>query len=122
MTLEKDEGGESKYYLSYPKPPVLDMKWINCDINVAEWANIPKFSTLGDIVTPLRLLELFFDDVLVDMNFGYNKLYSYREKAGISFEITNEKIRSFLSMLLFSGCHKLPGCKMSWEATPNTFL
>ena len=43
-------------------------------------------------MTPLRLLELFFDDVLLDMIVGYTKLYSHRERAGISFEITNEKI------------------------------
>ena len=61
--------------------------------------NIPKWSTLGDIVTPLRLLELSFDDVLFDMIFGYTKLYSHREKAGISFEMTNEKIPLFLTML-----------------------
>ena len=67
------------------------MKWENRDINVVEWANIPKFGTLDDIVTPLRLLELFFDDVLVDMIVGYAKLYSHREKADISFEITKEK-------------------------------
>ena len=27
---------QSKYYLSYTKPPVLDMKWENRDINVIE--------------------------------------------------------------------------------------
>ena len=59
MTLEKDKEDQSKYYLSYPKPPVLDIKWANRDINVVEWANIPKFSALDDLVTPLRLLELF---------------------------------------------------------------
>ena len=114
MTLEKDKEDESKYYVNYPKPTVLDMKWPNRNINVVKWAHSPKFSTLDDIVIPLRLLELFFDDVLVDtcyssmvgMIFGYTKLYSHREKAGISFEITNEKIRLFLSMLLLSGCHK----------------
>ena len=53
MTLEK-------YCLSYPKPPVLEMMWTNRDINVAEWANIAKFSMLVDLETPLRLLELFF--------------------------------------------------------------
>ena len=95
MTLEKDK--------SYPKPPVLNMKWVNRDINVVEWANIPKFSKLDDIVTPLRLLELFFDDVLVDMIVGYTKLYSHREKADIGFEITKEKIRFILSMLLLGG-------------------
>ena len=60
MTLEKDKEDQSKYYLSYPKPPVLDMKLANRDINVVEWANIPNFSALDDLVTPPRLLELFF--------------------------------------------------------------
>ena len=52
MTLEKDN--------SYPKPPVLNMKWANRDINVVKWGNIPKFSVLDNLVTPLRPLELFF--------------------------------------------------------------
>ena len=60
MTLEKDKEDQSKYYLSYPKPPVLDMKLANRDINVVEWANIPNFSALDDLVTPPRLIELFF--------------------------------------------------------------
>ena len=77
---------------------------------------------LDDIVTLLRLLKLFFDDILVDMIFGYTKLHSHREKANISFEITNERIRLFSSMLLLSGCHKLPDCKMYWEAIPDTFV
>ena len=46
MRLEEDKDGQSKYYLSYPKPPVLDMKWENRDINVTEWANIPNFFLL----------------------------------------------------------------------------
>ena len=45
LTLEKDKGGQSKY-LRYAKPPALDMKWENHDINVAEWENIPKFPLL----------------------------------------------------------------------------
>ena len=54
------------------------MKWENRDINVTERTNIPIFSKLDDIVTTLRLLELFFDDVIVDMIVGYTKLYSHR--------------------------------------------
>ena len=60
MTLEKDKEDQSKYYLSYPKLPVLDMKSETRDINVVEWANIPNFSALDDLVTPPRLIELFF--------------------------------------------------------------
>ena len=43
------------------------MKLANRDINVVEWTKIPKFSKVDDIVTPLRLLELLFDVVLVDV-------------------------------------------------------
>ena len=60
MTLEKGKEDQSKHYLSYPKPPDLDMKSENQDINVVEWANIPMFIVLDELVTPLRLLELFF--------------------------------------------------------------
>ena len=60
MTLEKDKTDETKYYLSYPKPPLLDIKWANRDVNIVDWANIPKFCVLHNLVTPLRLFELFF--------------------------------------------------------------
>ena len=73
-----------------------------------------------NIVTPLKLLELLFDNVLVDMIAGYTKLYSHREKTDISFEITNGKICLFSTMLLLSGCHKLLDHKMYWKMTPNT--
>ena len=105
-TLEKDKEDHSKYYLSYPKPPVLDMKWETRDIDVVERANTERFSKLDNKVTPLRLLKLFFDDVLVDMIVGYTKLCIHREKADISFETTNKKTWLFLSMLLLSGCNR----------------
>ena len=88
------------------------MKWENCDINVVERANISKLSRLDDIVIPLRLSELYFDDVLVDKIIGYTELYSHREKASMSFAITNEKIYLLLSMLLLRGCHKFPDRKI----------
>ena len=46
LTLEKDEEGQNKCYLSYPKPPLLNLEQENRDINVAERANIPKFPSL----------------------------------------------------------------------------
>ena len=88
-TLKKDKEDLSKCYLRYPKPPFLKRKWENRDINVIERTNIPKISKLDDIVIRLRLLNLFFDEVLVDMILGYINLHIHREKADISFEITN---------------------------------
>ena len=46
LTLERDKKDQNKYYLRYPRLPVSDMKWENHDINVVEWANIPKFPLL----------------------------------------------------------------------------
>ena len=60
LTLEKDKEDQSKYYFSYQKLPVLDIKSANRDINVVEWANISNFSALDNLVTPLRLLALSF--------------------------------------------------------------
>ena len=61
MTLEKDKEDQSKYYLSYPKPPVLDTKWANRDIDAVVWENIPKFSALNHLVTS----QIILCDVLV---------------------------------------------------------
>ena len=63
-------------------------------------------------MTLLSLLKLCFGDVLVDLIFGLTRLYSRREKADISFEITNENYL-FSSMLLLSGCHKLSDRKQN---------
>ena len=46
MTLEKVNEDQSKYYFSYPKQPVLDIKWEYHDINAVEWTNIPKIPPL----------------------------------------------------------------------------
>ena len=95
------------------------MKWETRDIDAGERANSGKFSKLDNIVTPLRLLELFFDDVLVDTIIGYTKLYSHRDKANISFETNNEKIWLFLSMLLLSGCHRFQTVKCIGRRSSN---
>ena len=118
-STQKDKEDHSKYYLSYLKPPVLDMKWKTRDINVVERAHTEMFSKIDNIVTPLRLLEVLFDDVLVDMFVGHTKLYNHREKADISFEITNGKICLFLSILLLSWCHKILDRKRYWEMTTD---
>ena len=98
------------------------MNWKNCNINVLQRVNTPKFSKLDNIVAPLRPFELFFDDVLIDMIVGYTKLYNHREKADISFEITKEKIYLLLRILLLSGYHILPDPKMYLGKTADTFV
>ena len=62
------------------------MKSESRDINVVKQANIPQFSKLDDIGTPLTIFESFFVNVLVDTVVGYTKLYDHREKADTSLE------------------------------------
>ena len=62
------------------------MKWKNCDIDVLQQANIVQFNRLDDIGIPLRLFELFFVNMLIDMIVGYTKLYGHREKVDTSLE------------------------------------
>ena len=71
------------------KKPILNR------VNVVELADIPDFSKLEDIGTPLRLFESLFDDALVDLIVCYTKLYINREKAMTSFEIIDETFRLF---------------------------
>ena len=63
------------------------MKWENCDINLVEQANIPKFSKIEKNGTPLRLFGLLIDDALVDMIVSCNKLYDHIEKADTSLKL-----------------------------------
>ena len=62
-------------------------------------------------MTPLILLKFVSEDVLGDMIVGYTKLYNHRGKPILMFEVTNEKVRFFLSMLLCSGWQKFPDQK-----------
>ena len=54
-----------------------------------------RISKPDDIGTPLKLFELFFDDILVYMIVGYSKLHGHRKKECTSCEITNETFRLF---------------------------
>ena len=103
MVPHRHKEGYRKGDLSYPKHLVLYIEWENRDINVVERANTKKFSKLNNIMTPLILLKFFSEDVLGDMIVGYTKLYNHRGKPILMFEVTNEKVRFFLSMLLCSG-------------------
>ena len=76
------------------------------DFNFVEQIKISEYSKLGNIGTPLRLFELFFEDALVDMTFDFTMLYGHRERADTSFEIKNGIFCLFLGIVLLSGHHE----------------
>ena len=85
------------------------MKWENCDINVVKQANMPTFSKLDDIGTPLRFFELFFGDALVGMIVNWIHTPSgtvVERKQTLVLKTYNKTFHLFLGMLLLSGCHE----------------
>ena len=62
------------------------MKGKNCDIIIAKQGKIPNFSKVANIVTPLRLLELFFDYVF-HMIFGYTRFYIIERKQALFLKL-----------------------------------
>ena len=62
------------------------MKGKNRDIIIAKQGNIPNFSKVDNIVTPLRLLELFFDYAF-DTIFGYTKFYIIERKQALFLKL-----------------------------------
>ena len=75
------------------------MKWKNRDVIVAEQTNIPQFSKLDDIGTPLRLFESFFVDMLVDMILAAPSCAVIERKQTLVLKISNELFRLFLDMV-----------------------
>ena len=75
------------------------MKWKNRDVIVAEQTNIPQFSKLDDIGTPLRLFESSFVDMLVDMILATPSCAVIERKQTLVLKISNELFRLFLDML-----------------------
>ena len=53
-----------------------------------------KFSKLDDIVIPLRLLELLFEDVLVDMIPGYARFTVIERKQTLVLKLLMKKFAS----------------------------
>ena len=115
-------GNNKKRYLSNEKPPILHFNWRNGDLKSKEQSNMPKPQRKDELGTPLSLFEIYFDDALVTQLVKFTKLYGQREKGDCSFDLSNEKFRLFLGILLLSGYHKLPHRRMYWETTPDTFV
>ena len=69
MTLEKDKEDQSKYYLSYPKPPVLDVTWKTVKLMLQNEETFQSFSStkwrLGGNVA-LRLMKCLTSSVSFD--------------------------------------------------------
>ena len=63
---------------------------------------------MGELGTSLSFFKICFDDAIVTQIVGIIKPYGQREKGDRKFDLSNQKFRLFLDILLLSGYHKLP--------------
>lgn len=89
------------------------MKWINSDlVNVNQIKPIPNSSEYFQ-KTSLELIEYFLSDDVMELLIKESINYS-RLKNNTGYDVTKEKIRSFLAILLISGYNKVRIIRNFW--------
>ena len=122
---DDSEGNDRRadnHSLSNKLPTNVEFAWTKVDLEHQNYQNIPELRKQDELVLPLALLELFFDEELVYQIAEFTILYGKREKADSTFEFLNEKFRLFLAILLLTGYYKLPERRMYWETILDTFV
>ena len=87
--------------LSLPNPPLINWKWQIEDMVFPE--ELPKeLNILFDIV-PLKLFEIFFDDVIINFIIKITNLYAQQDNDKVNFTTAPFEIKVYLSTLILSG-------------------
>ena len=98
-------------------PPLLEsFKWRKVDIETTRksFPNPPSLATFDGPVTPTGIINLFFDDDVINMIVNMTNLYARRDKGDTTFKTSASEIRLFLAILLLSGYNVLPR-RMYWQ-------
>lgn len=66
---------------------------------------------------PFELFELFFDQQLLDMTVKYSNMYAFTKNQDL--QITVDKLKCFLGILLLSGYNEVSRRRMYWERSPD---
>ena len=63
---------------------------------------------------PIKLFELFWDELLIANILGQMKLYSITKSKDV-FVASKAEFRTFHGMIMLSGCKNLPQQKLYWS-------
>ena len=64
-------------------------------------------------MNPIKLFELFWDELLIANILGHMKLYSVTKSKDV-FMASKAEFRTFRGMIELSGCNKLPQRRLYW--------
>ena len=73
----------------------------------------PNYSAYRDM-NPIKLFELFYNELLIANILGQTKLYSITRSKNV-FVASKAESRVFRGMIMLSGCIKLPQRKSYWS-------
>ena len=71
---------------------------------------------------PLKLFELFFDDVVINFIVKITNFYTQWDKDKVNFTTTPSEIKFYFAMLILSGNNALPHCKTYVTKSRNCFV
>ena len=63
--------------------------------------------------SPLEIFEFFFD--VETLSFIVEELKRYACQKGVEFTVLLQDMKTFFGILLLSGYHPLPSCRMYWS-------
>jgi len=67
---------------------------------------------------PFELIELFFDQQLLEIIVNYSNMYAFNKNQPL--QITVDELKCFLGILLLSGYNEVSRRPMYWEKSPDT--
>ena len=71
-------------------------------------------------IPPHKLLEVFFDDEMINCLCDQSKIYA-NSKGNFTLHVTPDELRAFLAILLISGYTSLQRRRVYWEQVPDVF-
>ena len=71
-------------------------------------------------IPPHKLLEVFFDDEMINCLCDQSKIY-VNSKGNFTLHVTPDELRAFLAILLISGYTSLQRRRVYWEQVPDVF-
>ena len=84
------------------------------------YLNLKTQAPIDVNIPPHKLLEVFFDDEMINCLCDQSKIYA-NSKGNFTLHVTPDKLRAFLAILLISGYTSLQRRRVYWEQVPDVF-
>ena len=90
-------------------------------INNKSFYDLPSRNLFKNFLSPTAILELYFNEEVINYLTEMTNLYANRDKGKHSFHVDHSEMHLFVAMLLLSGYNVLPCRCMYWENSEDVY-